>query len=249
MKVFATELKRALTAPGFSVAAVGTVIAAFIGGFSHINSLLYSGGTESFGELYLQAMYVAIHSDTLLLVMPVLCALPFAASFAEDFQSRFLRAYLPRAGTRTYLASKTAATALSGGLSLFVGMTIVLLICIAIFPSYGFAEEGVKIYTWGTFFLTSFLVTLGALLWSLVGGMAAAVLRNRYMAYAVPFIIFYVLSSFQPRFYRTAYAFNPQEWIKPAHLEFPIALACSFIALAGACIAYYFVMKRRLRDV
>ena len=248
MKVFFAELRRALSSPGFPIAVAGTIIVALVGGWQNFDTLRQIDGSMNIGELFLQATYGAIHSDALILVMPILCTLPYSASFMEDFQSRYLRAYLPRTGRRTYLVSKIAATAISGGASIFAGTVVVLLICIALFPPMGLLKDD-SIFTWSVFTLTAFLVSFGALIWSLAGGIAAVALKNRFMAYAVPFIIFYLLTSFQARYFRTAYALSPLEWIKPANLDFLIALACSFIAFAGACIIYYMVMKQRLRDV
>jgi drug/metabolite transporter (DMT)-like permease len=120
----------------------------------------------------------------------------------------------------------------------------------AMFPPTGVKPSAEDYgFTYGSYFLGAFLILLAGFLWALVGGVAASALKNRYMAYAVPFIIYYVLSSFQTRYFQTAYMFNPREWIYPGHLELETAVICALLAVAAAGIAYYLVMKRRLRDV
>ncbi len=66
-------------------------------------------------------IYDTLTGDTMLFCLPVLCTLPFSASFIDEYKSGILRFSLGRVKRRTWLISKVTATALSGGLVLVVG--------------------------------------------------------------------------------------------------------------------------------
>lgn len=253
MRVLLTELKRAVLSYGFLAAVAGSVIVVFLSGSAFLEQMQVSG--NSMGEAFFQISYNAVNSELFLLVIPILCTLPFSASFMEELQSRFLREYLPRAGRRNYLVSKLTATAVSGGLALFLGLTIVLAGYAILFPPIGLEQAdivGEYAFNAQTYYISVLFVSLAGCLWSAVGGFAAAATRNRYMAYACPFILYYVLSVFQERYFTDYYIFSPREWIYPEHIGVGSIwppLICAFIALAAVCAAYYILMKRRLHDV
>jgi len=249
MRVLLTEIKRSIFDRKFFITVAATVIAALLGSWHEISAMKHNINlTENLGELSIRAAAASMQTDVFLLVIPILCVIPYAGSFAEDYQSRFLRAYLPLAGRRRYLLSKAFVTALAGGLALAAGLLVALAVCTAIYPPLGI-PVGEYAFTYKLYFLALSFVFMGGALWAIVGGIAGAVLKNRYMVYAAPFIIYYVWASFQARYFRAAYAFNPQEWIRPAHINSPIVLLYAAIAAIIAFIIYYYAMKRRLRDV
>jgi len=206
------------------------------------------GMPEGFGELSISAAVACMQTNLYLLVLPIFCVIPFADSFVEDFQSRFLRQYLPLAGRNRYLISKATVTAISGSLALCVSQLIVLLICTIVLPIQGIELTEYSV-SYKMFALALLLVLIGSLPWSLAGGIAGAALKNRYMSYAMPFILFYVLSSFQTRYFRDFYIFSPQEWIRPMHLELSLAYISAAVAAAIAFFIYYLVIRRRLYEI
>ncbi|MCL2112258.1 MAG: hypothetical protein FWH32_08480 [Clostridiales bacterium] len=225
------------------------VVVALIGGWGSILAMIrISGITESFGELSIRAATIFMQSDVFLLALPVLCTIPYADSFVEDFQSRFLRQYLPLAGRRRYLFSKAAIVALAGGLAVFTGHAIVLGICMALFPPMGI-ETGMYVFTYEEYAIAMSLVVLSAMAWALVGGIAGAALKNKYMVYVIPFIVYYVLGFFQGRYFRSAYIFSPREWIRPANLDLSTAFISVAVAVAVAFTIYCLVVRRRLYEI
>lgn len=82
----------------------------------------------------------ALSSDTMALVLPIVAALPFTASYFDDLHSGFIKAYLPRCGSRNYIAGKLTACALAGGLACVVGV-----IGFSHFPSWCFFRRS---HTW-----------------------------------------------------------------------------------------------------
>ena len=251
MRVFGVELKRAFWSPYFLIAFAGTVIACLIGGAGP--AAVAGSANTVFGEISVQTAYAAMYSDTFLMLVPILCTLPYTASFMEDVQSNYIRAYLPRSGKKPYLLSKTAATALSGGGALFAGLVCLLLIYSISFPPSGIESSGQinpdYSFTYSAYFLGAFLILMGGFVWTLTGGIAASALNNRYMAYALPFIAYYILSSFQARYFSSAFVLNPRQWLRPEQIGIETAVGLLLILGTTAGTAYYFLMKRRLKDV
>jgi hypothetical protein len=209
-----------------------------------------NGGMEvAMGEAWEQLIFNAIYSNLFLLMIPILCTLPYTGAFADDINSRFVRVYLPRAGRLRYLASRTAAVALSGGIAVTLGVIALMLIYIIVFPPLGLAKAGVAMVgTMFSLFQAIVLVFLNACFWAMVGGMAAAVIRNKYIAYACPFILYYVASSFQQRFYGAHYVLSPQEWIMPGHTNWYLIFSMVIGLCAVASAALLLLMKWRLKN-
>lgn len=250
MRVFLTELKRAFTSPGFFAAIAILTLAGVIGGRETAMSFAHGGALESLGETWEQLMFVAIFSNIFLLVLPILSSLPYTGAFADDVNSKFARFYLPRAGRRRYLVSRTAATALSGGVAVTLGVLLLMVIYIIAFPPLSLVAAGVEIMPkMFSLFQAVVLLFLNACLWALIGGIAATIMRNKYIAYASPFILYYVATSFQQRYYQASYLFSPQEWIMPGHTNWFITFGVVIGLCVVASVAYHLLMKWRLKNV
>jgi hypothetical protein len=129
-------------------------------------------------------------------------------------------------------------------------MCLLLLVCTVIFPPLGAALQSIpEGHSYGTFFLGVFFLFLGGSAWALVGGFAATALRNRYLAYAMPFILYYMLSVFQERYWGAFYVLNPREWVYPEHLGLVPTLILSGVALIIDAVLYSIIMRRRIVDV
>jgi hypothetical protein len=247
MKVLKAELKRAFGSMGFWVGTAGTVIAGFAGGFDAASQAATGALNPAMGPAALQVVQMALISDLFVLTVPILCTLAYAASFVEEKKSRYIHFYLPRAGRKSYLFSKISATALSGGAAVFLGAHILLLIYAASFRDSS-GSGGEYALTYGTLLMHMTLLFINGCLWALIGGIAAAATKNKYMAYACPFIFFYVLTSFQKRYYGDLLLLSPHEWIYPKNIAWAAAYPAVLLAFAAAFAGYFLLMKWRLRD-
>lgn len=165
------------------------------------------------GDLVLSAL----RSDWIVLALPILSALPSAASFIDDIKSGFIKEYLPRTTVRRYIADKIIASILSGGLVLFLGICIAYGIsCILIPFEVPMPEE------WGTMpYLArilrgAFLFFLSGAFWALTGLTIASLTGSRYMAYSSSFIFYYVLTILCERYMKNLYVLYPKEWLNPS---------------------------------
>jgi hypothetical protein len=248
--IFKTELRRAVLSREFCIAVIGATCAALAGSWSIMSDALGGAIMERMGEISIQVSYSGMFSRVCFLVFPIICTLPFSASFVEDMESRFLRAYMLRTTRAKYIRSKIAATAIAGGLAIAAGMCLLLIIFSIVFPPLGVMPyANPQGYSYGIYFIGVLLVSLGGATWALFGGFASAALRNRYLAYAMPFILYYVLVVFQERYWSSSYALSPREWVYPEHLHIAAAFLMSGGAIAACAAGYAFIMRRRITDV
>lgn len=242
MYTLKTDLKRALTSWGFIAGVCGLSVAAFFGVFDQMLPVFQGTMTEGLQQGFtMQLFFSALQSDVVLLVLPILCALPFTPAFLDDYKSRYLRGYLPRSGKTPYVQAKVVATALSGGLALFLGVLLTLLVFSVLFlpmevppekPELSEYEQQMQEWQ-GTateeddtgaqqsfinIIEKSTVFFLSGCLWSLVGGLLASITTSKYMAYASPFILYYVLVILSQRYFKDLYVINPQEWLNPSEV-------------------------------
>lgn len=270
MDTFKTELKRSLTSWGFIVGMIGLTAAAFFGVFDQMLPVFkgqIEGGLPA--GYSIQLAISSLQTDVVLLVLPILSALPFTAAFVDDHKSRYLREYLPRAGKQPYILSKAASTALSGGLALFLGVLLIYFVFALLFTPLeiipqeteemaamaGMQGEAIDVTAQLTFtdlMGRAFLFFLSGCLWSLVGGLFAALTMSKYMAYASPFIFYYVLVILSQRYFTDAYVLNPQEWLAPSEELWNAGIWGAALwtgeLIVILAIFYGLLMQRRIRD-
>ena len=97
----------------------------------------------------------------------------------------------------------------------------------------------------------AFLFFLSGALWSLVGGLFATLTMSKYMAYASPFIFYYVLVILSQRYFSEIYVLNPQEWLNPsplwnAGIWGAVLLVSELIILLA--VLYGILIQRRIQD-
>lgn len=269
MQTLKVDLKRALTSWGFIVGIAGFAAAAFLGVMDQMLPVFMGQMENGLAAGFTINLSIdSLKTDLVLLVLPILAALPFTTTFVDDHKSRYLREYLPRAGRQRYLASRIAATAISGGLALFLG---VLLVCAAfalmfmpmeLVPQANEAQNAVQVMgpeqidvtaqlTFTDLIGRAFLFLLSGALWSLVGGLFAVLTMSKYMAYASPFIFYYVLVILSQRYFTDIYVLDPQEWLNPsgawnAGIWGAALVSAELIALLS--ISYGLLMRRRMCD-
>ena len=85
-----------------------------------------------------------------------------------------------------------------------------------------------------------------------IGLLFATLTGSRYMAYASPFVIYYVLIILYERYFDTLYVLYPKEWLLPSNrwcfgnLSVVIWVG-ELIIIVSLC--FYLAAKRRLRQI
>lgn len=183
--------------------------------------------------------------------------IPIAVTFGAgenaelELKSRFTLFSYIRTGKKQYFMGKAIGLMVSGGL--MVCFAMVLLLSLSIIGFGGFpALNGMDINTFQLGFKTALSfprLFLNGSMWALVGGLAAVVTKNRYMAYAVPFICYYALTVFQERYYQKMFFLSPRYWASPIYYG---NFFCIGVLLTGTLLMVCFFMwaiKRRLEYV
>lgn len=151
------------------------------------------------------------------------------------------------------MAGKIFAVALSGGsliiFSWFLWGTFSVLITWK--ETMEAVEIGAVLY--GKVCIQSGKWMLGGFLtgsfWALVGGIAAAVMNHKHMAYATPFIMYYIMAAFQKRYYKEVYILDPAQWSAPENTGSGQMYIWVIVLVLCAGFLYGRVMEMRLKNV
>lgn len=217
-KTISACCRQALTGAAFWTAALGTAAVFAAAAFQRIYTAVgeYRSGLLEYG-FHRNLLEEAFVSDTFVFALPVLAAIPFTASYVDDIRSGFVKEYLPRTRVRDYIAGKLAGCMVSGGLCLVLGIVIFYALTALVFlPMEAAAPGQVPAEVWLAPLITRCILAFAqGTLWSLAGMTMAALTGSRYMAYAAPFILYYVLIILCERYFKGLYVFYPKEWLSP----------------------------------
>ena len=208
MNSFETDICRAVFSVKFAIAVILQVTVLSSGGFG---STLY------------------------LMCIPLICTLPYACGWLEEYKHGFVKFSLSRSTVHGYILGKFFTCGIAGGLAEVLGSWIYILTC---------GEEKITCeYS---------LVFLSAMLWASVAATLAALSNSKYIAYGGSFVIYYFLVILCERYWKELYCLYPYEWIAPSHTWVfdetgIILMLCGFITVI--CMAYYAVIKRRIERV
>lgn len=146
-------------------------------------------------------MAAGFDSDLFRISVPVLCTFPYASAWLADYQSGFLKIYLPRTSVRAYIQGKILACGIGGGAAEVVGCWL---------------------YVWikndETICWHPALIFMSGMLWAVAAAVLAAVSLSRCIACGGAFVIYYVLVILHERYFHGLYCLYPYEWLAPEHL-------------------------------
>lgn len=135
-------------------------------------------------------------------LIPVLVVMPYAGCLQEELHSGYRYSTLSRSNRRAYLRGKIVTAFFSGVLVMLLSILIFLLIAGSV-SYYGFSIGGYEIFgQYGTLqrlfnmkmpgvvlILKIFLLLLYAGYWSLLSLLCVLLVKNQYLALALPFFI------------------------------------------------------------
>ena len=96
------------------------------------------------------------------------------------------------------------------------------------------------------------LMACSGALWSSIGLLLGTITGSKYMAYASPFVLYYVLIILHERYLPDLFILYPKEWIAPsAHWQFGVT---GVLLLVGeltvlAALGFFVAAGRRLRQL
>jgi hypothetical protein len=222
MRTLTSNLRQAIFSWSFLAAALGTALVLLLSCVKDIFEAFRIASLLPFGY-HSDLVLNALSGSAMTLAFPILAALPYTAAVADDVKSGYIKEYLPRTTVGRYLFGKVAACAVSGGLALVIGMLLAWgALALAFLPKEAAlivmkAADGAILPTppspvWGKLHL---YFASGAL-WATVGMLFANLTGSKYMAYASPFVLFYVLIILYERYFNNLYVLYPKEWLNPS---------------------------------
>lgn len=252
-KTVASNIAQALQSRGFLIGFLAVACLLFL---SSIEGILSAFRSETLLSNGYHAAFVmnALSSDAMTLALPIVAALPYTSSFVDDVKSGFVKVYLPRTTTNGYILGKLSACGISGGLALSLGILTAYGVSALLFtPMEAVLTEGAEVPAYfGELMGKVLLFFCSGVFWALVGLLFATLTGSRYMAYASPFVIYYVLIILYERYFDTLYVLYPKEWLLPStrwcfgNLSVVIWVG-ELIIIVSLC--FYLAAKRRLRQI
>ena len=174
-----------------------------------------------------------LESELFRMSVPVLTTIPYSTAWLGDYQSGFIKEYLPRCGRTSYIWGKFLSCGISGG--------ALLAIACFFFLQTGEGEELEG---------KLFLLFLSGMFWAVTAATLAAAANSRCVAYGGSFVLFYVLVIVYQRYFKSLYCLYPVEWYAPKH-TWVLGDTGIILMLAGMIlvmgILYHEILAHRLR--
>lgn len=190
----------------------------------------------------------ALSTESVLSYVPIISTLPFSAVYVDDLTSKFVRFYLARSDYQSYLVSRIIMCFLCGGSVILLGGLL----------SWGFStllflpleKEAVAIARTQLSQILGLLFLSGGL-WAVMGMTMSTVMESKYIAYASPFVIYYLLVILCERYSLGTYLLYPPNWTIPDIWPYGVWGATIFLLELTVVFGIFFMIRagRRLREL
>ena len=176
--------------------------------------------------------WAGFSSDIYQISVPVLASLPYSTAWLDEFQSGYIKQYLPRCGMPSYIWGKFLSCGISGG-----GLPA---------AAYFFCSRWEQGEASGKYLL----IFLSGMFWAVAPATLAAAADSRYVAYGGSFVLFYLLVILVERYFKTLYCLDPREWYAPEHAWVLgdtgiVLMLAGFIMICG--IFYSHILMKKIR--
>lgn len=211
-----TAIRQSVFTVRFALGAVFIALLLFISSMDAVTEAFRAEEPLEYG-FHGKFILEALDGDALAVCLPIVCALPYAASFVDDVKTGFLKLYIHRTSQRRYILGKAAGCLISGGAVIVLGLWLAYGLAAALFtPLEGpLAPNAADPEHAMTLLRNCGLIFLSGGFWSLFGLAISAFMQSKYIAYAAPFIFYYVLIILCERYFTSLYVVYPKAWLSP----------------------------------
>jgi len=208
-----TDLKRAIYSLPFLLSCLAMILSIAIGAGA---KLLFPKdiGMGLYTDYHAHLIFTGLSSDIVLMVVPILCTLPYTIAFLDEYKSGFIKPYLMKCDKSAYIKGKVVGAGISGGLALAIGILVSYFIASLVYRPLEIADP-MAVSSINILVRKALVFFLCGWLWASVGSLLANITLSKYMAYAAPFVIYYVLVILSERYFHSIYVINPKEWLTP----------------------------------
>ena len=254
MNVFISNIQQSALKKAFWMSVLLFVIIMYCSAVSDIVTAFRSEELLTYG-FHNEFILNTLRSDTMVLIVPIICALPYTTAFLDDVKSGFIKEYLPRTTIKDYILGKILACYLSGGLVIFIGIFCAYGLSALVFSPMEAAattEAAAAPLFLSELFNRSLTFFFAGGFLSLLGMLFATVTNSKYMAYASPFIVYYVLIILKERYFDGMYVLYPKEWLNPSDKWILGNWGVIFLLLECALVAalcFTIAAKRRIERI
>lgn len=196
-------------------------------------------------------MIWAISSEIFMATIPIVSVLVFAGNYIDEIKNKFVRFLLSRCNYGAYIASRIVVSFLVGGMVICFGILIALEIAIIVLVPIEQEIDSEKAVAIDKLFKMCFLVFLNGGFWAVVGMTMSTFMESKYIAYASPFVIYYMLVILYERYFPDAYLLYPPNWTNPDVWPYGAWGAAIFLSELTLVFGILFFIRagRRLRDL
>ncbi len=200
-------MKELLQEKGLWVAVVITM-AGMIAGipFYDIKPPLESGSFLKFFE-------TALKTQIILFLIPITSVLSMGAVYVRESTGGFLKLYITRISRMEYIRRKTMQIYGSGFMVFFGAGFLTLILCFMFLYPMELKGNISPEHIINVMKILLRISCIGGIMAG-VSGIFAALFRNYYMAYGLPFVCYYMLIILKERYLPDMYCMYPAEWIK-----------------------------------
>ncbi|MCB5935769.1 hypothetical protein LI012_10430 [Caldibacillus thermoamylovorans] len=197
-RAFMMSTKQVLSSPVFYLSILAVTALSFFSVWNDLTETVGKGGSV----VYFFELFLGLTMFKKLTVL--FAALPYVSSFCSDWKYQYIKPVVIRTGVKRYTWSKIFTCFLSGLLTVFCGLLLFLFILslkMPLFPTEHIENIVGPPYSpliEGNFpilylILKSFVFSMAAALWAVVGLTVSAFIPSHFVAIATPVIASYVL--------------------------------------------------------
>lgn len=219
---------------------------------AEFDTLLVIIQSESFqgNGLHTEFILTALHSDTVTSFTSIVTPILFSACYVDDIKYKFARYYLIRSNYMSYMLGRVLVCFLGGGGIVLLSAVLSWGISTLLFlPMEMATEKGadITVELWAVLGL----LFLSGGLWSVAGIAMSTLMESKYIAYASPFVIYYLLVILCERYLPAAYLLYPPNWTNPDAWPYGAWGAAIFLLELTMVFSILFVIRagRRLREL
>lgn len=203
---------------------------------------------------------IFLNLDAYRKLLPVFGALPFAANFSDEWKSGVTLGCTLRRGVKKYAAANVLFCAATSLLTVFLGMMLYAGVYSLFIPLYGeynnpasFLFGGLLTSGRGWLFMIFqiFIFACSCSMWAVMGLLLSALMPNKYVAIAAPFVASYIVEritiQFPPRLNLWYLSLGAMD-AKSDLMGF-LYIVGVFAEISAVCgVLFYIIVRKRVRN-